>query len=67
MLFISLTIIQMRATHHFHRGLLLGMTRKKEKEIQRNTLKYFWSFCFSKVFSNTQDESEQINLTWMIQ
>ena len=31
----------MRATQHFHRGLLLGTTRIKIKEIQRNTLKYF--------------------------
>ena len=36
----------MRATQHFHRGLLLGMTQIKRKEIQRNTLKYFWSFWF---------------------
>ena len=38
----------MRATQHFHRGLILGATRIKRKEIQRNTLKYFWSFCFSE-------------------
>ena len=44
---ISSTIIHMRATQHFHRGLLLGKTRIKRKEIQRNTLKYFWSFWFS--------------------
>ena len=36
----------MRATQHFHRGLVLGRTRIKRKEIQRNTLKYFWSFYF---------------------
>ena len=28
-----------RATQNFHRGLLL-MTQRKEKEFQRNTLKY---------------------------
>ena len=44
---ISSTVIHMRATQHFHRGLLLGTTRIKRKEIQRNTLKYFWSFWFS--------------------
>ena len=31
----------MRATHHFHHGLLLGTSQTKRKEIQRNTLKYF--------------------------
>ena len=36
----------MRATQYFHRGLLLGATQIKTKEIQRNTLKYFWSFQF---------------------
>ena len=44
---ISSTIIYMRATQHFHRGLLLGTTQIKRKEIQRNTLKYFWIFWFS--------------------
>ena len=46
-IFISSTIIHMTATQHFHRGLLLGTTRIKRKEIQRNTPKYFWSFWFS--------------------
>ena len=46
----------MRATQHFHRGLLLGMTQKKGKEIQRNTLKYFWSFWF---FLNKQIKGEK--------
>ena len=32
----------MRATQHFHCGLLLGTTRIKRKEIQINTLKYFY-------------------------
>ena len=36
--------MQMRATQHFRRGLLLGMAQ--QKEIWRNTLKYFWSFWF---------------------
>ena len=44
---ISSTIIHMRATQYFHHGLLLGTTWIKRKEIQRNTLKYFWSFLFS--------------------
>ena len=34
----------MEATQHFHRGLLLGTTQIKEKEFQRNTLKYFFEF-----------------------
>ena len=42
----SSTVIHMRATQHFHRGLLLGTTRIKEKKF-RDTLKYFWSFWFS--------------------
>ena len=46
----------MRATQHFHRGLLLGKTRIKRKEIQRNTLKYFWSFWF---FINKQIRREK--------
>lgn len=41
------TIMKIRATEHFHRGLLLS-TQRKEKEFQRNTMKCFWSFCFSK-------------------
>ena len=36
----------MRATQHFHRGLLLGSTRIKRKEIQRNTLIFFEFFGF---------------------
>ena len=48
----------MRATQHFHRGLLLGTTQIKRKEIQRNTLKYFWSFWF---FVNKQIKREQQN------
>ena len=32
-LFISSTIIHMRATQHFHCGLLRGETRTKRKEI----------------------------------
>ena len=48
----------MRATQHFHRGLLLGTTRIKRKEIQRNTLKYFWSFWF---FLNKQTKEKSKN------
>ena len=36
--------MQMRATQRFHRGLLFGVSQIKRKEIQRNTLKYFWEF-----------------------
>ena len=38
----------MRATQRFYRGFPLGTTRMKRKEIQRNTLKYYWSFWFSR-------------------
>ena len=48
----------MRATQHFHRGLLLGKTRMKRKEIQRNILKYFWSFL---VFLNKQIKGKSKN------
>ena len=34
----------MRATHHFHCGLLITKTQEKEKEIQRNTLEIFLEF-----------------------
>ena len=44
---VKCALIHMRATQHFYRGLLLGKTRIKRKEVQRNTLKYFWSFWFS--------------------
>ena len=46
----------MRATQHFHRGLLLGKTRIKRKEVQRNTLKYFLEFL---VFLNKQIKREK--------
>ena len=46
----------MRATQHFHRGPLLGMTEEKEKEILRNAMKYFWSFWF---FLNKQIKGEK--------
>ena len=48
----------MRATQHFHRGLLLGTTQIKGKEIQRNTLKYFWEFL---VFLNKQIKGKRKN------
>ena len=48
----------MRATQHFHRGLLLGKTqiKRKEKGNQRNTLKYVWIFCFSKESKTRQEK-----------
>ena len=52
----------MRATQHFHRGLLLGTTRIKRKEIQRNTLKYFWSFGFLQQ-ANKKKKREKL-FTW---
>jgi len=70
----------MRATQHFHRGLLLGTTQIKRKEIRRNTLKYFWSFEFlkqankrekqkrEKLFtreSSQQAKEEQGNFFWV--
>ena len=48
----------MRATQYFHRGLLLT-TQRKRKEFQRNTLKYFWSFCFSLEESETKEERKR--------
>src|SRR3989337_3656097 len=49
--------MHMRATQHFHRGLLLSTQRKeKRKEFQRNTLKYFWSFCFLKKVKQEQEK-----------
>ena len=63
MLFISSTVIHMRATQHFHRGLLLGTTRIKGKEIQRNTLKYFWSFFGFLQQANKKQKREKL-FTW---
>ena len=40
--FVKSKVKPMRSTQHFNHGLLLGTTQTKE--IQRNTLKYFWSF-----------------------
>ena len=48
----------MRATQHFHRGLLLGKTRIKRKEIQRSTLKYFLEFL---VFLNKKIKGKSKN------
>jgi len=52
----------MRATQHFHRGLLLGITQIKGKEIQRNTLKYFWSFWFSWKKTDKREKQQQEKL-----
>ena len=60
MLFISSTVIHERATQHFHRGLLLGKTRIKRKENQRNTLKYFWSFWFFLQQANNKQKREKL-------
>ena len=62
MLFISSTVIHMRATQHFHRGLLLGMTQKKGKEIHRITLKYFWIFCFLLKQANKREKQKREKL-----
>ena len=43
---ISSTIIKMRATQHFHRGLLLGTTRIKEKKFRETHRNIFWVFWF---------------------
>ena len=48
----------MRATQYFHRGLLLGKTRIKRKEIQRNTLRYFLEFL---VFFNKRIKGKSKN------
>ena len=50
--------MHMRATQHFHRGLLLGTTRIKRKEIQRNTLRYFLEFL---VFFNKRIKEKSKN------
>jgi hypothetical protein len=34
----------MRATHHFHRGLLITKTQQKEEKVQRNTKEIFLEF-----------------------
>ena len=34
---LSSTVIHMRATQHFHHGLLLGKTRIKEKKFKKHT------------------------------
>ena len=51
----------MRATLHFYRGLLLGKTRIKRKEIQRNTLKYFWSSSFFYKKANKEGKNKNEN------
>jgi hypothetical protein len=38
----------MRATHHFHRGLLITKTHKKKRKFKETHWKYFWSFWFLK-------------------
>ena len=48
----------MRATQHFHCGLLLGRTRIKRKEIQRNTLFFFLEFL---VFLNKEIKGKSKN------
>jgi len=54
--------MNMRATQHFHYGLLLGMTQKKEKEIQRNTLKCFWSFWLFLKQANKREKQKREKL-----
>ena len=51
---ISSTIIHMRATQHFHRGLLLGTTRIKERNSEKHT-EIFLKFL---VFFNKQIKSK---------
>ena len=52
----------MRATPHFHRGLLLGIIQMKRKEIQRNTLKYFWSFFGFLEWANKREKQKREKL-----
>ena len=40
--------MQIRATQHFHHGLLLGTTQIRRKETQRNTLNIFEVLVFLK-------------------
>ena len=58
MLFISSTIIHMRATQHFHRGLLLGTTRIRRK---RNSEKHTGIFLEFLVFLNKQIKGKSKN------
>ena len=44
----------MRSTQHFHRGLLLGTTQIKRKEIQSNTLNVFGVFGFLEQANKNQ-------------
>ena len=82
MLFISSTIIHMRATQHFHRGLLLGKTRIKRKRNSEKHTKIFLEFLVffnkqikrekqkrEKLFtreSSQQAKEEQGNLFWIL-
>ena len=53
---ISSRVIHMRATQHFHRGLLLGTTRIKRK---RNSEKHTEIFLEFLVFLNKQIKREK--------
>ena len=55
-------MMHMRATQHFHRGLLLATTQIRRKEIQRNTLKYFWSFWFFLKKANKKEKQKREKL-----
>jgi hypothetical protein len=48
----------MRATHHFHRGLLITKTQQKGREIKRNTLEIFLEFL---VFQEEQTKKKNTN------
>ena len=47
--------MHMRATQHFHRGLLLSTPRKR-KEFQRNTLIFFGVLVFLKKVKQEQEK-----------
>ena len=53
----------MRATQHFHLGLLVGKTRIKRKEIQRNTLKYFGVFGFLEQANKREKQKREKQFT----
>ena len=49
----------MRATQHFHCALLLGTTRIKRKEIQRDTLIFFGVFGFLEQANKREKQNRE--------
>ena len=55
-------IIHMRATQHFHRGLLLGTTRIKEKKFRETHWNIFGAFGFLQQSNNKQKREKLFTL-----